>query len=111
MVSKTALFLLLAAAVVVSGCTQQQNVATLSGGNAITIKDYSFNPSQLSVKAGTTVTWTNMDAASHSIRSDTFSSDVLGTGGTFGYTFTAAGTYSYHCGVHPYMTGTIVVTG
>ena len=80
----------------------------------ITIKNFAFDPSTLTVKTGTVVTWVNQDAAPHTIVSDTgslvaFSSDSLPTGASYNVTFTTPGTYTYHCSIHPSMTGTIVV--
>jgi plastocyanin len=66
------------------------------------------------VKAGTTVTWTNNDGATHAIASDTgdpaaFSSDPISSGATYSFTFTQPGTYAYHCSIHPSMKGTVIV--
>jgi plastocyanin len=66
------------------------------------------------VKVGTVVTWTNRDSTPHTIVSDTaspvqFSSDPLPTGASYSFTFIQAGTYPYHCSIHPSMMGTIVV--
>lgn len=77
--------------------------------NNITIQNYSFSPSTLTVKKGTTVTWTNEDSVAHSIKSATFSSTNLNTGDKFKYTFNNPGTYDYNCGIHPTMTGTVIV--
>jgi len=65
------------------------------------------------VKAGTTVTWINHDGVVHTITSKSsnlFDSGNIPTGGSFTYTFTQPGTHNYYCTVHPWMTGTIVVT-
>jgi predicted lipoprotein with Yx(FWY)xxD motif/plastocyanin len=80
-------------------------------GYSITISGYAFSPASATVSVGTKVTWTNMDPTSHTVTSNTnvFSSPNLGTGGTFSYTFNTPGTYSYHCSIHTYMTGTITV--
>jgi plastocyanin len=84
------------------------------GGNTISIKNFAFEPSTLTVKAGTTVTWVNNDGASHTIVSDTgspvsFSSDPFATGASYTFTFTQPGTYPYHCSIHPAMKGEIIV--
>jgi plastocyanin len=81
---------------------------------AVSIKNMAFSPATLTVKAGTTVTWTNDDTASHTIVSNdgsavVYKSSVLATGASFPFTFKDAGTYSYHCGIHPSMKGIIVV--
>lgn len=73
----------------------------------------SFTPDVLTIKAGTTVTWTNESSLTHTVTSDTdlFDSGNMGKGDTFSYTFTTAGTYTYHCIPHKaYMIGTIIVT-
>jgi plastocyanin len=73
---------------------------------------FSFNPSILTVKVGTTVTWTNKDPDTHDVTSDPrglFSQQLPGSGGTFSYTFTTAGTYNYVCTLHTGMSGSIVV--
>jgi plastocyanin len=85
-----------------------------AAANAIAIKNFAFSPATLTVKAGTTVTWTNSDGTSHTVVSDTgapvaFTSPPIANGASFLFTFTQAGTYPYHCSIHPSMTGTIVV--
>lgn len=77
--------------------------------NSVLISNFSFNPGSLTVKAGTTVTWTNNDSVTHSIKSSSFTSPDLATGDTFKFTFNTPGTYNYNCGIHPTMTGTIIV--
>jgi plastocyanin len=80
---------------------------------AVAIGDFAFGPGDLTVSAGTTVTWTNGDAAPHSVRSTNRGFDGSGTlskGGTFSFTFPNAGTFPYICGIHSSMTGTITVT-
>lgn len=81
-------------------------------GDAVTITDFKFDPPSLSVKAGTTVTWTNKDEEPHSVVASggAFRSSTMGTGATFSYTFTAPGTFDYVCGIHPFMPGTVTVT-
>ena len=73
---------------------------------------FSFSPSVLTIKVGTTVTWTNTSSAPHTVTSDTgaFNGSLGGSGATFKFTFTRAGTFSYHCSIHPYMKATITVT-
>ncbi len=93
-----------------------QPAANEQGGSAVTISDMAFSPSTVTVKKGTTVTWTNQDSVAHSVVSDTDSpngglnSSTFAKGAQFSFNFTGAGTYKYHCGVHPSMTGTVVVT-
>jgi plastocyanin len=82
-----------------------------AAGDAVTIQNFAFAPASLTVKAGATVTWTNQDSPSHSVKWDdgTASSAPLATGSTYTRTFATAGTYAYVCGIHASMHGTIVV--
>jgi plastocyanin len=75
------------------------------------IDNYAFMPKSVTVKAGTTVTWTNQDDETHTVTSTTkeFKSKPLSAGDKFTFTFTTPGTYKYFCSLHPFMTGTIVV--
>jgi amicyanin len=78
----------------------------------IKIDNFSFAPATLTVPAGTTVTWVNQDDVPHNIVSSegkALKSPVMDTDGKFSYTFTTAGTYPYYCGIHPKMTGKVVV--
>jgi plastocyanin len=77
----------------------------------VQIDQYAFLPQRVTVKAGTTVTWSNDDDDSHTVASSSklFKSKALDTGDKFSFTFTTPGTYAYICSVHPYMTGTVVV--
>jgi len=86
--------------------------AQSAAANGISIDNFTFNPPTLTVKAGTTVTWTNKDDIPHGIASasNAFTrSKALDTDDSFSFTFTTPGTYQYFCYIHPHMTGTIVV--
>jgi amicyanin len=79
---------------------------------AVGIDNFTFNPQTVTVKAGTTVTWTNKDDIPHGIAATNNAfkrSPALDTDDSFSFTFTTPGTYQYFCYVHPHMTGTIVV--
>jgi amicyanin len=82
------------------------------GGTAVSITDFKFNPVTLTIPVGTTVTWTNKDEEPHTIaaKDGSFKSPGMDTNGTYSYTFTTPGSYDYICGIHPFMTGTVVVT-
>src|SRR5579883_1778903 len=84
--------------------------ASSSSGNSISIANFAFSPSSLTVKAGTKVTWTNNDSVTHTVTegNGAFNSGDLAPGSSFSFTFSKAGTYSYHCSIHPSMTATIV---
>jgi plastocyanin len=95
-----------------------------TGGVAVTAQDFAFAPMAVTVKAGNSVTWTNAGAAVHHPVADNSSFDIgqlapaqsgaygmgTGVGGSGSFTFTSPGMYSYHCAIHPQMTGTITVT-
>jgi plastocyanin len=80
-------------------------------GTAVRIDNFTFMPQHMTVKAGTTVTWTNQDDIPHTVASTTraFRSSALDTDDKFSFTFAMAGVYDYFCSLHPHMTGTIVV--
>jgi plastocyanin len=77
----------------------------------VKIDNFSFVPQVLTIKAGTSVTWTNGDDVPHTVVSTSkkFASSVLDTDGRFSFTFKDPGTYEYYCSVHPHMTGKVVV--
>lgn len=79
-------------------------------GTTVTVEDMGYAPKELTVPAGTTVTWAwNDGAIGHDVVSEDFSSDVQ-SDGTFTHTFEEPGIYEYYCSLHPNMTGTIEVT-
>lgn len=80
--------------------------------DTVAIRNFAFGPQIVTIKAGTTVHWTNSDAEAHTVTSDTgaFKSPVLQSGASYSYKFTTPGTYSYHCTIHPFMTGKVVVS-
>jgi amicyanin len=82
------------------------------GPNAVNIDNFKFAPQSLTVPVGTTVTWTNQDEEPHTIaaKDGSFHSPALDSHQTFSYTFQAPGSYDYVCSIHPFMTGTVVVT-
>lgn len=77
----------------------------------ITIEAFSYTPDPVTVKVGTTVTWVNNDADPHSATADNgvFNTDILEQGESGSVTFSTPGEYTYHCSIHPNMTGTIIV--
>lgn len=77
----------------------------------VSIIDFSFQPATITVSLGTTVTWTLMGSRPHTSTSDTgmWDSGILSNGQTFSHTFSQAGTFTYHCSVHPNMKGTVIV--
>ncbi len=87
----------------------------LSGAHAVEttnvmIDNFTFEPAQLTVKVGSTVTWKNRDDIPHTVVSaGKFRSKTMDTDDSYSFTFTAAGDYKYFCSLHPHMTGTIKV--
>lgn len=84
-----------------------------SGGVDVSISGFAFNPSVITITAGTVVTWTNLDSFAHTTTSDVGSlapwdSGSLSQGGIFTKTFNTPGAYNYHCNFHD-MHGTVVV--
>jgi plastocyanin len=82
-------------------------------GNAVAIQNFAFSPATLTVRVGTTVTWTNRDADAHTVTSQhsgPLRSKALDTGQAYSFTFTTPGSYPYLCTIHPFMTGTVEVT-
>jgi plastocyanin len=77
---------------------------------AVHIDNFVFQPAQLTVKVGQTVTWTNRDDIPHTVVcAGKFRSKTIDTDGTFAFTFTVAGEYKYFCSLHPHMQGIVKV--
>ncbi len=78
---------------------------------SVSIANFAFSPATLTIAAGTTVTWTNKDTAPHTATSDSqaWTTPTLQTGQSGSVTFKDAGTFTYHCSVHPFMKATIIV--
>jgi plastocyanin len=95
------------------GEAKSASSGTVPGEPAVQITNFQFKPQPLTVKAGTKVTWTNEDTATHSIKDTspmaTPVSPDLGQGATFSITYGEPGSYSYICGIHQYMTGSVQV--
>ena len=91
----------LSAVSIVLGASNPQNTAGHYGPGTITVV----------IGVNNTVTWTNRDFSVHTVTSDSggFDSGLLNSGDSWTHTFTTPGTYAYHCTIHPFMTGTVVV--
>jgi plastocyanin len=115
----SALLYIIAGLVLSSGCSSGNNPYGASSStspvqnaaNTIVIKNYAFSPSTMTVPKGTVVTWTNSDGVGHSSTSDNGNWDtgIIQTGGSATARFDSAGTFSYHCSVHPMMKASITV--
>jgi plastocyanin len=79
----------------------------------VRIEEFAFVPRELTIPAGTRVTWVNQDDVPHTATSSdappAFDSRTLDTDGVYSFTFTKSGTYRYYCKVHPRMTATVIV--
>lgn len=85
--------------------------AATGTGAQVAMKNIAFDPASVTINAGEKVTWTNEDSVPHTVVGDNgeFESDTLAKGDTFSFTFDQAGTYAYHCSIHPNMRGTVIV--
>ena len=84
-----------------------------SGPGTVAVAEFLFGPEKVSVKAGQTITWTNIDSSPHQVTlqaSSEFRSPVMLKGQSTSIQFNNEGTYGYICGLHPGMKGEIVVT-
>jgi plastocyanin len=82
----------------------------------VAVQDYSFKPGSITVKKGTTVTWTFKDSDAHNVAptgsgNPLKKSPDLKSGGTYQATFDQVGTFTYQCGIHNFMSGSVTVTG
>ncbi len=97
----------------VSPPAQTSTPTTAPQSVSVSIKNFVFSPATLSVKAGAKVTWTNNDSVAHTVTSDSgnlLNSGTIAPGQSWSFTFTSAGTASYHCAFHPNMKASISVT-
>ena len=84
---------------------------TAAASASVTIKDLQFTPAAVTIKVGGAVTWTNDGPSTHDVTADdgSITSGSLATGKTYSHTFDTAGTFAYHCGIHPDMKAQVVV--
>jgi plastocyanin len=89
---------------------------TIAADGSVSIKEsderYAFSPGTVYVNVGDTVTWTNQSDAPHNVTSDSgdeLASENFNEDETFDHAFNATGTFAYHCTIHAYMTGSVVV--
>jgi plastocyanin len=100
----------------VAGCGNDSeemtsDVASAGTGDAVEIVDFEFGPEEITVPAGTTITFTNEDSAAHTATADDsyFDTEELGKGDSAEVTFDDPGTYTYYCRFHVFMKGSVVV--
>jgi plastocyanin len=89
------------------GCTTSSEAGTVSVG----IENFAFAPADVTATVGETITWTNSDSAPHTATLDDGACDTgnIAQDASAGLVFDAAGTYPYHCAIHPNMMGTITI--
>ena len=89
------------------GCSASSD----AGAASVAIENFAFNPADVSAAVGETITWTNSDSAGHTATLDDGSCDTgtIAPDASGGLVFDAAGTYTYHCTIHPNMTGSITI--
>ena len=79
----------------------------------IDIQNFRFSPGVITVKVGSTVTWTNTDDEAHTVffaYDQSLSPVLVNTANVYTKRFTTPGTFTYHCTIHPFMVGTVEVT-
>ena len=90
---------------------QRSAAATMENGAKVAIINFAFAPAEITITPCESVTWTNDDGAPHGLeyQDGAKGTDLLLPGASFTRRFDRPGTYDYHCSVHPYMTGRVVV--
>ncbi len=88
--------------------------ARVPGSVLVVVRDFTFEPAEVRVRAGGTVTWVNCADPSEPAHTSTadgggWSSPLLAPGQAFSHVFPASGSFPYHCEPHPFMTGRVVV--
>jgi plastocyanin len=102
---------LAAALVVVAGCASAQSSTPVKTTKVEMAKSYMFKPKVVEIKAGQTVTWTNHDNFTHTVKVDGFEDHKVDQGDSVSITFSKPGTYHYTCTLHPHdMSGQVIVT-
>lgn len=104
------LFILVALFGLIIGARTTTTSAATMG---VTIQNFAYAPASISVPVGTTISWTNRDSTAHTVTSNSgaFDSGIMNAGASYSFTFNQAGTFAYHCEIHPFMVASITVTG
>lgn len=104
-------------ALAVTACSPDDSSDTTQPGSSgdvvdVTIDNFSFDESTVSVEVGDVVRWTNEQSVTHTVTSgDDLFDATLSSGATLGFTFDEPGSFPYFCAIHPSMTGTVEVAG
>jgi len=110
--ASAALIALLAACTASPDTTTSPSPAAETEQIEVAISNFAFDPETVAIKTGTTLKWVNEDGATHTVTSDAgdWDSGNLNSGSSYTLTLDQTGTFTYHCNIHPGMTGTIEVT-
>jgi len=101
----------LTATVLAAGCGGTGQSKPVAGDQVTMVKSYRFSPDVVRIKAGQTVTWTNRDNFTHTVRVDGQADHKVGRGDSVSIRFPKPGRYHYECTLHSHdMQGTVVVT-
>ncbi len=113
---RIAIVVILASLIALVGCAAAPPTpaGSTGGGTApssvsVSLKSFAFNPSDIQVAVGGTVTFTNNDSTAHTVTGDTFDSGPIAPGASFSHTFDTAGTIPIHCTIHPSMKASVTV--
>lgn len=114
---KSILLIIILMIIVSFSCKKQSTTGSVNyntpmqGANEVWIQNDAFSPISITVAVNTTVKWTNKDAIAHTVTNNSglFDSGNINNGGTYSHQFTSAGTYPYHCSIHPSMVATVIV--
>ena len=100
-----------AATLLAAGCGGTGNSKPVATDQVTMVKSYRFSPDVVRIKAGQTVTWTNRDNFTHTVRVDGQADHKVGRGDSVSIRFPKPGTYHYECTLHSHdMQGTVIVT-
>ena len=100
----------LAVTIAAAGCSTTRNSAPVATTQVTMAKSYRFDPDTIKIKAGQTVTWTNDDNFTHTVKFDGQSDHKVGRGDSVTIKFDKAGTYHYICTLHSHdMHGQVIV--
>ena len=69
-----------------------------------------YEPDNIKANIGDTIIWTNNDSQEHTVTQNSFDSGIIASGQTFEHTFEEAGEFIYHCSIHPFMTGKVIIS-
>lgn len=94
-----------------SKATTPPAATSITTASAVGIADFKFGPAEVHVPVGGSVAWTNNDGQQHTATSSTgaFDAGAIQPGASGTVQFKTAGSFTYLCSFHPFMTGTVVV--